>query len=214
LLSIVGQSGSGKSSILKLISKLYEPTAGQIFVDGININRLSTYSLRKGIAHVTQDSILFDGSIEENMRVSDLPVSKETINWALDIACCDQFISLLEYGINTSVGERGQLLSGGQRQRIAIARAIMHKPSILLLDEATSALDVATEFNLFNNLKKELPNTSIISVSHKLSSVAKFSDHILVLDKGYLVEQGSHEDLIKKNKFYANLLSSQIKNYE
>ena len=214
LLSIVGQSGSGKSSILKLISKLYEPTAGQIFVDGININRLSTYSLRKGIAHVTQDSILFDGSIEENMRVSDLPVSKETINWALEMACCDQFISLLEYGINTSVGERGQLLSGGQRQRIAIARAIMHKPSILLLDEATSALDVATEFNLFNNLKKELPNTSIISVSHKLSSVAKFSDHILVLDKGYLVEQGSHEDLIKKNKFYANLLSSQIKNYE
>ena len=212
LLSIVGESGSGKSSILKLISKLYEPSSGQIFVDGININRLSTYSLRKVIAHVTQDSILFDGSIEENMRIGDLPVSKETIKWALDIACCDQFISLLEYGINTSVGERGQLLSGGQRQRIAIARAILHKPSILLLDEATSALDVATEFNLFNNLKKELPNTSIISVSHKLSSVAKFSDHILVLDKGYLVEEGSHEDLINKNKFYANLLASQIKN--
>ncbi len=212
LLSIVGESGSGKSSILKLISKLYEPTAGQIFVDGVNINRLSTYSLRKGIAHVTQDSILFDGSIEENMRIGDLPVSKETINWALDIACCDQFISLLEYGINTSVGERGQLLSGGQRQRIAIARAILHKPSILLLDEATSALDVSTEFNLFNNLKKELPNTAIISVSHKLSSVAKFSDYILVLDKGYLVEEGSHEDLINKNKFYANLLSSQLKN--
>ena len=210
LLSIVGESGSGKSSILKLISKLYEPISGQIFVDGININRLSTNSLRKGIAHVTQDSILFDGSIEENMRIGDLPVSKEKIKWALDIACCDQFISLLEYGINTSVGERGQLLSGGQRQRIAIARAILHKPSILLLDEATSALDVATEFNLFNNLKKELPNTSIISVSHKLSSVAKFSDHILVLDKGYLVEEGSHEDLIKKNKFYANLLSSQL----
>ena len=212
LLSIVGESGSGKSSILKLISKLYVPSSGQIFVDGININRLSTYSLRKGIAHVTQDSILFDGSIEENMRIGDLPVSKEKIKWALDMACCDQFISLLEYGINTSVGERGQLLSGGQRQRIAIARAILHKPSILLLDEATSALDVATEFNLFNNLKKELPNTSIISVSHKLSSVAKFSDYILVLDKGYLVEEGSHEDLINKNKFYANLLSSQIKN--
>ncbi|MDC3089358.1 peptidase domain-containing ABC transporter, partial [Prochlorococcus sp. AH-716-N03] len=212
LLSIVGESGSGKSSILKLISKLYEPSSGKIFVDGININRLSTYSLRKGIAHVTQDSILFDGSIEENMRIGDLPVSKETIKWALDIACCEQFISLLEYGINTSVGERGQLLSGGQRQRIAIARAILHKPSILLLDEATSALDVATEFNLFNNFKKELPNTSIISVSHKLSSVAKFSDHILVLDKGYLVEEGTHEDLINKNKFYANLLSSQIKN--
>ena len=212
LLSIVGESGSGKSSILKLISKLYEPSSGQIFVDGININRLSTYSLRKAISHVTQDSILFDGSIEENMRIGDLPVSKETIKWALDIACCDQFISLLEYGINTSVGERGQLLSGGQRQRIAIARAILHKPSILLLDEATSALDVATEFNLFNNLKKELPNTSIISVSHKLSSVAKFSDYILVLDKGYLVEEGTHEDLINKNKFYANLLSSQIKN--
>ena len=97
-----GDNGSGKSSILKLISKLYEPSSGQIFVDGININRLSTYSLRKGIAHVTQDSILFDGSIEENMRIGDLPVSKETIKWALDIACCDQFISLLENGINAS----------------------------------------------------------------------------------------------------------------
>ena len=211
LLSIVGESGSGKSSILKLISKLYEPTAGQIFVDGININRLSTYSLRKVIAHVTQDSILFDGSIEENMRIGDLPVNKETIKWALEIACCDQFISLLEYGINTSVGERGQLLSGGQRQRLSIARAILHKPSILLLDEATSALDVATEFNLFKNLKKELPDTAIISVSHKLSSVARFSDYILVLDKGYLVEEGTHEDLVNKNKFYANLLSSQIR---
>ena len=145
MLSIVGQSGSGKSSILKLISKLYEPTAGQIFVDGVNINRLSTYSLRKGIAHVTQDSILFDGSIEENMRIGDLPVNKETIKWALEIACCDQFISLLEYGINTSVGERGQLLSGGQRQRLSIANFVLKVPPFLfaIISKSASAIPLS-----------------------------------------------------------------------
>ena len=164
--------------------------------------------MRKAIAHVTQDSILFDGSIEENMRIGDLPVSKETIKWALDIACCDQFISLLEYGINTSVGERGQLLSGGQRQRIAIARAILKNAPILILDEATSSLDAESEKLVQDAIDNLSIDRTVIAIAHRLSTI-KGSDKIIVIDSGAIAEVGTHDELMTHKGLYHKYINLQ-----
>lgn len=155
--------------------------------------------------HVTQDSLLFDASIRENLLLGGYPLSESDINEALRIACVDEFLDQLENGINFRIGERGQFLSGGQRQRVGLARALIKQPSLLLLDEATSALDEATEKKIFENIKNSIPSTSIISVSHRLASVDAFSDYIVVLNEGIIVDDGTPTELNKRSTHYQSL---------
>jgi len=205
--SIVGRSGSGKSTLLKLVVRLHDPNAGAVLVDDKDVRRYSISSLRSRIGYVPQESLLLQGSIEDNMMYSSPDATQKEIQWALETAVCD-FVSGLPYGINTDVGERGILLSGGQRQRLSIARALLSKPPIVLLDEATSALDLTTERRLLSNMRREMPQATIISISHRISSVRLYSDHIVVIDSGKVIEQGSHNELIAINSYYASLLAS------
>ena len=185
--SIVGESGSGKSTILKLITRLYVENKGLILINGKNAANYSISSIRRGIMHVTQDSLLFDASIKDNLLLGGYPYSDKDISDALKIACVDEFLDKLENGINFKIGERGLSLSGGQRQRVGLARALIKRPSLLLLDEATSALDEATEKQIFENIRKFLPDTRVISVSHRLKSVDTFSDHVLIISDGIII---------------------------
>ena len=208
--SIVGESGSGKSTILKLITRLYVENKGLILINGKNAANYSISSIRRGIMHVTQDSLLFDASIKDNLLLGGYPYSDKDISDALKIACVDEFLDKLENGINFKIGERGLSLSGGQRQRVGLARALIKRPSLLLLDEATSALDEATEKQIFENIRKFLPDTRVISVSHRLKSVDTFSDHVLIISDGIIVDSGSPNDLNENSAHYKFLKKSTI----
>tara|TARA_Y100001978_G_C23701165_1_gene441036 strand:- start:2254 stop:5214 length:2961 start_codon:yes stop_codon:yes gene_type:complete len=207
-LGIVGTSGSGKSTLMKLLTRLYNPSPGIIKIDGLDISKFDLNSLRKQIGVVPQDSLLFDGSIQENIALGRPQASFDEIVMAAKIACAHEFIQTMPSGYNNSVGERGSRLSGGQRQRIAIARTLLKKPKILILDEATSALDVATEKNVIENLLETFNSTTIIFITHRLSSLRK-SNKILVLYEGKLVETGSHDELMSLNSSYATLYRQQ-----
>ena len=207
-LGIVGTSGSGKSTLMKLLTRLYNPSPGIIKIDGLDISKFDLNSLRKQIGVVPQDSLLFDGSIQENIALGRPQASFDEIVMAAKIACAHDFIQTMPSGYNNSVGERGSRLSGGQRQRIAIARTLLKKPKILILDEATSALDVATEKNVIDNLLETFKSTTVIFITHRLSSLRK-SNKILVLNEGKLVESGSHDELMSLNSSYATLYRQQ-----
>ena len=205
---VVGSSGSGKSTMLKLLTRLYEPEEGQILIDDNDIGKVDLYSLRAQIGVVPQDSLLFDGSVMSNIALSRPDASFEEIVLAAQIACAHEFIQDMPAGYNSSVGERGAGMSGGQRQRMAIARMILRRPKLLVLDEATSALDVDTERRLTANLMDLYQDSTVFFITHRLASL-KSADHILVMDQGALVEQGTHEDLIKLDGRYATLFHQQ-----
>ncbi|EIF50595.1 type I secretion system permease/ATPase [Sulfurovum sp. AR] len=205
---LVGRSGSGKSTIAKLIQRLYLPTGGAIYIDGVDIRHMDPKWLRNNIGVVLQDNYLFSGSIKDNISLSRPDSPMEHIIAASRMAGADEFIAELPEGYDTQVGERGSALSGGQRQRIAIARALLTNPRILIFDEATSALDYESEKIIQNNLSTIKKGRTMFMVAHRLSTV-KDCDVILVMDKGQIVEQGSHDELMKLKGYYHMLYTQQ-----
>lgn len=205
---LVGRSGSGKSTIAKLLQRLYLPTEGAIYIDGVDIRHMNPKWLRNNIGVVLQDNYLFSGTIKDNISLSRPDAPMENILAASQMAGADEFISELSEGYDTQVGERGSALSGGQRQRIAIARALLTNPRILIFDEATSALDYESEKIIQNNLQAIKKGRTMFMVAHRLSTV-KDCDIILVIDKGKVVEQGSHRELIELNGYYNTLYTQQ-----
>jgi ATP-binding cassette, subfamily B, bacterial HlyB/CyaB len=199
---IVGQSGSGKSTLTKLLPRLYEPTAGQIQIDGYDICKVELNSLRRQMGVVLQDTLLFNGTIQENIALTRPEASSDEVIAAAKMADAHDFIMSLANGYNTMVGERGSTLSGGQRQRIAIARAVLQNPRLLILDEATSALDYDTEQHVCQNLAAVFRGRTLFFITHRLNTI-KNADVILVMDKGAVVEQGTHSELIAlKGRYY------------
>ena len=205
---IVGQSGSGKSTLTKLLPRLYEPEAGRIFVDDYDIGKVDLSSLRRQIGIVPQDSLLFEGTIAENIALNDPQATTETIIEAAKLACAHEFIMSLGKGYATRLSEKGSNLSGGQRQRIAIARTILSNPQLLVMDEATSALDYSTERQLCLNLQQWAEGRTVLFITHRLSSI-KSSDKILVMNAGELVEEGTHDQLMSRGERYAALYKQQ-----
>jgi subfamily B ATP-binding cassette protein HlyB/CyaB len=201
---VVGKSGSGKSTVLKLLPRLYSADSGRILVDDYEVAKVELYSLRRQIGTVLQDSLLFNASVYENISVTDPDATPEEVMRAARVAGAHDFIMALPEGYNTGVGEQGRALSGGQRQRIAIARMVLQRPRLLILDEATSALDFPSEHLVCKNLAEEFRDRTVFFVTHRVRSVAH-ADHILVLDRGALIEQGTHEELMKLKGTYYTL---------
>ena len=212
-IGIVGRSGSGKSTIMKLLPRLYEPEKGRILIDGYDLAKLQLGSVRRQIGIVPQDSLLFEGSVRDNIALTAPDATSAEIEAAARVACAHEFIMELPAGYASSVGERGSGLSGGQRQRIAIARAVLQRPNLLILDEATSALDYLTEQQVCLNLKKTFEGSTVFFITHRLSTI-RSADRILMMDSGSLVEEGTHQELIQQQGRYFALYSQQEGNLD
>ncbi len=208
-IALVGHSGAGKTTFLNLIPRFYEPCSGSIKLNNIDIKDLGINDLRNLLSIVSQDVVLFDGTIKYNILYGSAEIDKTKISRACDNAGCNDFISELPHGLETEIGENGVKLSGGQRQRIAIARAFIKDSPILLLDEATSSLDSKSEEKIQNALKKLMIGRTSLVIAHRLSTI-KDSDKIIILDKGKVVNTGNHEELINKSKIYKNLYDLQF----
>ena len=205
---IVGRSGSGKSTLTKLIQRLYLPDSGRIMIDGVDIAQVEPAWLRRQIGVVLQDSMLFGGTIEENIRIACPNATHEDVVRAATLAGAAEFIEELPHKYDTVVGERGSLLSGGQRQRISIARALILNPAIMIFDEATSALDYESESIIMNNLDQIAEGRTMLMIAHRLSTV-QGCDAIIMLDHGRIVEAGSHAELMAKQGAYYRLYMAQ-----
>ena len=205
---IVGQSGSGKSKMMKLLLRLYDTESGRILVDGYDIAKVELYSLRRQIGVVPQDTLLFDGTVQENIALTNPDATTEEIIEAAQIAVAHEFIMTLPNGYNTRVGERGSALSGGQRQRIAIARSVLQRPKVLVLDEATSALDYPTERQICLNLARAFKGNTVFFITHRLNTVSN-ADTIVVMDNSRMIEQGSHQELMAAKGHYFYLYQQQ-----
>lgn len=207
-IALVGESGSGKSTVAKLLMHFQNIDSGEITIDGKNLCDYNLSCLRKSIGYVPQESLLFSGTIAENIAFGNEHENSESVFLASVLSKADKFVQSLPHRYNTSVGERGATLSGGERQRIAIARAILKKPSIFILDEATSALDARLESELMDNLEELSQGKTLIMISHKLNTIKNF-DTIIVFDKGKIIEQGTHEELLAHGGKYSELWYTQ-----
>jgi subfamily B ATP-binding cassette protein MsbA len=209
MIAIVGASGSGKSTLVNLIPRFYDQISGKITIDGIDISNLSRLNIRSLIGIVSQESILFNSSIKENIVLGNSESgSNDKLLNSLSIANANEFINEFQENINYNVGDNGSNLSGGQKQRIAIARAVYSSSPILILDEATSSLDSKSEKLVQNAIDKLMINKTSIVIAHRLSTIQN-ADKIIVLDKGEIIEEGSHNELIKNNSIYKKLISLQ-----
>ncbi|MDA0971408.1 MAG: ABC transporter transmembrane domain-containing protein [Proteobacteria bacterium] len=208
-IALVGKSGSGKSSFINLIPRFYNVSEGKISIDEQNINEVNLSSLRKEIALVSQETVLFDDTVEANIRYGRLDASKEEVLAASKNAAADEFIRELPNGYSTIIGENGVKLSGGQKQRISIARAMLKNSSIILLDEATSALDSESETKIKYAVDNLIKNRTTIIIAHRLSTI-KNANKILVLSDGNLVAEGTHNELIEKSELYKKLYNQEI----
>ena len=207
--AIVGASGAGKSTILKLLFRFYDTTSGDILIDDQNISHYSQDSLRHAVGVVPQDTILFNTSIQENIRYGRIDASDEDVAQAIRLAHLDEFIGALPKGAQTLVGERGLKLSGGEKQRVAIARTILKQPPILVFDEATSSLDSKSEKSILLALEEIAQHQTSLAIAHRLSTIVN-ADKILVLDKGTIIEQGTHTQLLALGGKYAQLWQLQL----
>ncbi|NET15658.1 MAG: peptidase domain-containing ABC transporter, partial [Okeania sp. SIO1H6] len=205
---IVGLSGSGKSTLMKLLQRLYPPLSGRIFIDGYDIQKVELYSLRRQIGVVLQDTLLFNGTVQDNIALTNPDATTDEIVRAAKVAVAHDFIMNLPSGYNTMVGERGASLSGGQRQRIAIARTVLQNPRLLILDEATSALDYSSERQVCENLAEAFADTTVFFITHRLTTV-KNANTIIMMDKGSVVEQGTHGELMAVKGRYFCLYQQQ-----
>lgn len=206
--ALVGQSGSGKSTIANLLTRFYDVQEGSINIDGINLKDMTMNSLRQMIGLVTQDSILFNDTIKNNILIGKPNATDDEIIAALKIANAYEFVKDLPSGIETNIGDAGGKLSGGQKQRLSIARAVLKNPPIMILDEATSALDTESEKFVQVALENMMQNRTSIVIAHRLSTIQK-ADKIVVMQKGLIVEQGNHEELLAKNGMYSKLVMMQ-----
>ena len=207
-IALVGQSGSGKSTLANLITRFWDVNEGEICIDGINIKDLTTHSLRKQMGIVTQDSILFNDSISNNISLGIDSPSHDKIVAAAKVANAHEFIMDQPKQYESPVGDGGGMLSGGQKQRIAIARAVMKNPPIMILDEATSALDTESEKLVQDAIENMMKDKTSLVIAHRLSTIQN-ADLIVVMKKGLIVEQGSHEELLAMNGTYSNLVNLQ-----
>lgn len=209
--AFVGNSGGGKTTLVNLLPRFYDVKSGEVQIDGVDIRRYDLNSLRDNIAIVFQDNFLFDGSIRDNILLGKEDATEEEISYAVKSACLDEFISSLDKGLDTQIGERGVLLSGGQKQRIAIARAFIKNAPIVILDEATSALDNKSEAVVQQAIDNLMKDRTVLIIAHRLSTVRN-ADRIVVVNYGEIVEEGTHEELIaKEDGVYSSLYRSQIK---
>jgi len=207
-LALVGQSGSGKSTIANLVTRFYDIQEGQIKIDGVNIKNIKQSSLRNLMGLVTQDSILFNDTVAENLKIGSPKATEEDIIQALKVANAYGFVMNLPDGLNTNIGDSGNKLSGGQKQRLSIARAVLKNPPIMILDEATSALDTESEKLVQQALENMMKNRTSIVIAHRLSTIQN-ADEIVVMQEGKIVEQGKHMELISKNGVYKKLVEMQ-----
>lgn len=213
-IALVGNSGGGKSTIVSLLPRFYDVTTGSIEIDGVNIKDFDLASLRNNISYVFQDNFMFSGTIKENILLGNPEASEEELNEVIKLAHLDEFISSLESGIDTELGERGTTLSGGQRQRVAIARAMIKKSPIVILDEATSALDNESEAIVQKALNNLMQNRTVFVIAHRLSTISN-ADRIAVIHDGLLSELGTHDELIQNpDGFYKKLYDMQFKSQE
>ena len=207
---IIGATGSAKSSLVSLISRLYDVTAGEVRVGGRNVKDYDMASLRNQVSVVLQNNVLFSGSIYDNLRWGDPNASDEECQRACRLACADDFIRSFPDGYNTHIEQGGNNVSGGQKQRLCIARALLKKPKILILDDSTSAVDTATDANIRRAFRNEIPNTTKLIIAQRISSVQD-ADRILVLDEGRINGFGTHEELLASNEIYREVYESQTK---
>ena len=209
MVAIVGRSGSGKTTLIKCLSGLLEPTEGTIFYDGVDMKKLNYHDLRQKIGFVLQENYLFDDTIASNIAFGERDPDWDGVMWAARVANAHEFIARLPLGYETKVGESGIALSGGQRQRVAIARAVYHRPPVLIFDEATSSLDTESEKAVKENMDKLLEGRTAFVIAHRLSTI-RDADTIMVLEKGKLVEHGTHDELMKRQGLYYYLSSQQL----
>ena len=207
-IALVGPSGGGKSTLADLVPRFYDPKKGRVLIDDIDLEDIRLEDLRRQMGIVTQESILFNDTIFNNITFGSENVSEEDVIEAAKIANAHSFIMDLENGYYTSIGERGSKLSGGQRQRISIARAILENPDILILDEATSALDSESELLVQEALTKLMENRTTLVIAHRLSTI-QHADEILVISKGEIIQRGSHAELMNQEGMYQKLSSIQ-----
>ncbi|WP_060868617.1 ABC transporter ATP-binding protein [Chryseobacterium indologenes] len=205
--AIVGATGSGKTTVGYLIAGLYEVDRGAIYIDGIDIRKLSVHSRTDILGVVSQDPYLLNGTIKENLLFANPSATDQELVTAAKITKLHDFIIGLPLQYDTPIGEHGYRFSGGEKQRLSLARTILRKPSIIIMDEATSALDTITERNLSGDLNASLQNVTTITIAHRLSTV-RYADQIVVMHRGRIVEKGTHQELLKKNNYYAQLLES------
>jgi subfamily B ATP-binding cassette protein MsbA len=208
MVALVGQSGSGKSTIANLVTRFYDVSEGMITIDGIDIREMSKNSLRNLLGLVTQDSILFNDTVRNNIGLGKENAAEEEIVAAARIANAHEFITALPMGYDTNIGDSGNKLSGGQKQRLSIARAVLKNPPIMILDEATSALDTESERLVQDALERMMENRTSIVIAHRLSTIQN-AHTIVVLQQGEIVEKGTHAELMAMQGIYYNLVAMQ-----
>jgi ATP-binding cassette, subfamily B, bacterial HlyB/CyaB len=204
IVGIVGVSGAGKTTLMRLIQRLYTPESGRILIDGMDLNLVDTSWLRRQMGVVGQDTLLFNRSVRENIALADASLSMQAVMDAAKLAGAHEFILQLPEGYDTVIGERGSKLSGGQRARIAIARALATDPKLLLLDEATASLDYESERLIHDNMAAIAKGRTVVIVAHRLSTL-RLANRLLILDGGRLIETGHHASLVQKDGRYASL---------
>ncbi len=209
VIALVGPTGAGKSTVVSLLPRFYDPTAGRILIDGVDIRNVRLESLRRNIALVFQETFLFRGTIAENIAYGLPHVSRSEIHIAAQLAQADEFVRQLPMGYDAPIGERGVSLSGGQRQRLAIARAILMKPRILILDDATASVDATTEYRIRQGLKELMSNRTTFIIAHRLPTI-RSADRIVVFNGGRIEDIGTHNELLKRNTFYQTLYEAQM----
>ena len=208
VLGIIGTTGSGKTSLVQLIPRLYDVTEGQVLVDGVDVREYSLKNLRDGVGMVLQKNVLFSGTIDENLRWGNEEASEEEVRSAAGAAQADGFVISFTKGYDSDLGQGGSNVSGGQKQRLCIARALLKKPKILILDDSTSAVDTATEAKIRESFSTTLKDTTKIIIAQRIGSVES-ADKIIVLDDGRIIGMGTHEELMKNCEAYQEIYYSQ-----